>query len=129
MAEQMPLTAEELAAIQARVEAATPGPWDAVVGTASIYPVYAVGSTHGGVARLISSEYNVPDVEFIANSRQDVPRLLAMVAEYQAALECIVSRYEREHHGEGFPRRGGQLAWAMHSDAESALRGKFRQPD
>lgn len=56
-------------------------------------------------------------------------RLAETIEEYQAALECIVHRWEQEDTGHGFPKRGGELSWAMHSDAEMALRGKFRQPD
>ena len=66
----------------------------------------------------------MPDVG-ARDLNQDILRLLETVEEYRAALECIARRYESES-----PQAiRWQIAWAMHSDAESALRGKFRQPD
>lgn len=43
--------------------------------------------------------------------------------QHKTALECIVSRFEKEDKG-GITTRSG-LVWAMYSDAKSALAGKF----
>ncbi len=76
-----------LAAIKARVEAATPGPW--LQSDRSIYDV---------LVRPVASTDRREDVEahadgsFIAESRTDVPYLLALVERYEAALREIAKR-------------------------------------
>ena len=86
------LTDEELDAMTARVEATTPGPWTAsfegrdhdsgdsliLTGTQDIYITaddYAGGGGH-----------YCADLDFIANARQDVPRLIAEVRRLQLQL-------------------------------------------
>jgi hypothetical protein len=43
--------------------------------------------------------------------------------EYEAALWCIVERFEREDKGVQSVRIG--LTWAMYNDAKAALEGRF----
>lgn len=79
------ITAEELAAMKARIEATTPGPWTSYVegrdhwggdsfiqtGTQDIYlsaEDYAGGGGH-----------YCADQDFIAHARQDMPRLIAEI--------------------------------------------------
>jgi hypothetical protein len=76
---------EELAAMKARVEAATAGPWcscvegrdqdggDSFIMTGGEDIYIRSGSYRGG------SEQLRADQDFIANARQDVPRLIAEV--------------------------------------------------
>lgn len=89
MTSPKPLTAEEMAQIRARAEAATPGPWD----------LDAAGG-HGhrwGVTGPESEDFEFlfypadyprhgVDAEFIAHARSDVPRLLEEVERLRAAL-------------------------------------------
>lgn len=42
-------------------------------------------------------------------------------AALRQTLQGILNRFEREDTGKGFPERGGQIAWAMASDARSVL--------
>lgn len=78
--EHKPLTAEELLAIRARAEKASPGPWvkdTPIPGVPRAMIADLVGwfvyPTQSGVAR------SVDDADFIANARTDVPRLLATI--------------------------------------------------
>jgi hypothetical protein len=91
------VTPEELAAIKARAEAATPGPW----GTneflyapgewsMAIAPVNGHGGwIGGGVAVAFPHEdgHQAQDATFIAASREDVPALVAEVERLRQALE------------------------------------------
>ena len=91
------LNADQLAAIRARAEAATPGPWEAQEpwGASGI----GWGRVKGPKAR---RQYygsmcfdRIEDVEFIAASRADVPALLADLEAAQvriAELEGALSR-------------------------------------
>jgi hypothetical protein len=96
------MTPEQLAAIKARAEAATPGPW--VPEFSDIYlqkygPEYCwesgyfvLRSPEGAVVDYWANQADDsglllerPDAEFIANARQDVPALLAEVERLQRA--------------------------------------------
>lgn len=73
----------DLDAIQARVDAATEGPWmcrsdHAVVQVADSKGEQLAGVVYGPAYR--------PDAEFIAHARTDVPALLALVREQQAQI-------------------------------------------
>ena len=77
------MTREQLNAIRARVEAATPGPWEA--GTAFCCPDMGwidgpkrmVCPVHESAKRTHTLDAN--DAEFVASAREDVPALLAEV--------------------------------------------------
>lgn len=89
----------ELAAIEARAQAATEGPWKAEnlerdYGHRGIYwvsvdrpdeikTVAEVDANDDGVEAI----WRMADAEFIANARTDVPALLALVREQQAKLD------------------------------------------
>ncbi len=78
------LSDEELAAMQARADAATPAPWMARFG-GQRQNVFVSNKEVilFDVGHLAPS---TPDMEFIAAARSDVPRLLAEVRRLRAAL-------------------------------------------
>lgn len=88
------MTDDELAAIEARCEAATPGPWRHSGGYGYIlgdfgtsYKVAQLGGTvanPGMIAR--DDSYLKADTAFIANARTDVPALIAEVKRLRAML-------------------------------------------
>lgn len=92
------MTTEELAAIKARCEAATPGPWiakrfDPYRSRAAIYQTPAaqkVNPLRWQVAA-ICREARAQDAEFIAHARADIPALLAEVERLRAALKRVIS--------------------------------------
>jgi hypothetical protein len=101
------LTSSELDAIEARANAATPGPWergatlrerDGKVTTfseeASVYP--PLGEA-GPVAVATVAEYD--NASFIAHARQDVPALVAEVRRLRgllAAERALAAQEDRE---------------------------------
>ena len=85
-----PLTNEELTAIKARCEAATPGPWkpyiegrDHVSGSSFI--MTGEGATRGDDIELTGA--TEADYDFIAHARQDIPRLLEEVEELRKLVK------------------------------------------
>jgi hypothetical protein len=77
-----PLTVEELAAIKARCEAATPGPWKPCIEgrdhlSGSSFIMTGEGAARGGDIELTGA--TEADYDFIAHARQDIPRLLEEV--------------------------------------------------
>lgn len=86
------MTREQLDAIRARVEAATPGPWEA--GTAFCCPdcgwvdgpKRTVCPVYEGTKRTHTLDAN--DAEFIAAAREDVPALLAEVERLNTEIEA-----------------------------------------
>jgi hypothetical protein len=84
---------ERLAEIEARANAATNGPWYADVTRYHRRPAseqeVVVATDTMSIVRLSGSkgfhEEAMPDAEFIAHARQDVPWLLARVRELEAA--------------------------------------------
>ena len=91
------MTPEQLAAIRARAEAATPGPWRVVEdiewGTgAAEYHWYRYvdgptdyGDEYGYEYQILSRE----DAAFIAHAREDIPALVAEVERLQAELARV----------------------------------------
>jgi hypothetical protein len=72
------LTPEDLAAIEARCEAATPGPWESL----DSQVMRDVRWRRGPIASCLSSyESSQLDAKFIAAARTDIPRLLAALRE------------------------------------------------
>ena len=77
-----PLTDAELAAIKARCEAATPGPWKPYIEgrnhwSGSSFIMTGEGATRGEDIELTGA--TEADYDFIAHARQDIPRLLEEV--------------------------------------------------
>lgn len=93
------MTREQLDAIRARMEAATPGPWEAWTAVCcpdcgwvdgpkrTVCPVYE------GTKRTHTLDAN--DAEFIASAREDVPALLAEVERLQALGALLSADIQR----------------------------------
>jgi len=87
------VTGLDLAAIKARADAATPGPWD-IWRDLDAQGFYTVGEASGVIPEgevWVDGEHNptahvyvIADAEFIAHARTDVPALLARIAELEA---------------------------------------------
>jgi hypothetical protein len=92
----------DLDAIEARCNAATPGPWRAgnIAAEAKVwcdYPEGIEGPVMGERCLLIMNKHfpHDADREFIAASRTDVPALLANLRETRAALAGLVEALPR----------------------------------
>jgi len=113
------MTDEELQAIKARVEAATPGPWamsrDEMSAGFGQHRYVVVGTTTADGKKLVDWRLLVEgmrgadavhDAEFIAQARTDVPALLAEVERLQAerneieALLPAIFRFVRKDTGD-----------------------------
>ena len=87
--------------IEARANAATPGPWDVEreTGLISTDDGCAVASIHphGNVRTVIHTgeRYSHSDAAFIAAARSDVPALIARVRELEAELDELWTRYKK----------------------------------
>ena len=85
-AKDVPRLLVAMRAVEARIEAATEGPWSVYrtrVGT------YVTRPDLLGVAREWSLVWQDADAEFIANARADLPRLLAAIRAVQAAIAGV----------------------------------------
>jgi len=83
---------DQLAAIEARANAATEGPWETHDGdVVQSYDIAVKTGEHSYEREgIIPGEYvRDNDAEFIANARTDVPVLLALVREQQAKLDRV----------------------------------------
>ena len=136
----MKLTAERMAQMRAREQAATPGDWQAHVSEGWLdtegesvgeydeekdtyyYPPAKVGWWIAGLGWILgeeSSYFNEGDASFVAHARQDLPALLAL-AERAADVEGLVSfmdqiwPVERTYVPEGFVR--ALSAWLLGGD-------------
>jgi hypothetical protein len=98
------LTQAELAAIEARLRAATPGPWYAS-NTLNEYAPFCDIVAQDANESWICEKYSIldgiktEDCEFIAQGRADIPALLAHVRELEAECErlrtCLVDEQKR----------------------------------
>lgn len=77
------MTKEELQAIKARCEAATPGPWEEVAESGEWWIIGAHENANYVVDTSGTSQGNI---EFITHARADVPALVAEVERLNAAL-------------------------------------------
>ncbi|MCL2752057.1 MAG: hypothetical protein FWE62_04800 [Firmicutes bacterium] len=95
------MTTEKINEIRTRCNAATPGPWDSIIGSADFATIYPYGEVNYPIATLyrgdeyflLDEEYGVlrkvglqylqnnaaNDAEFITHARQDIPALLAEI--------------------------------------------------
>ena len=123
------MTREQLDAIRARVEAATPGPWEA--GTAFCCPDMGwidgpkrmVCPVHESAKRTHTLDAN--DAEFIASAREDVPALLAEV-ERLTADPLPAAAWVREVERAAFARgvaamREAAVEWAWRNFVLGAM--------
>lgn len=94
----------DLDAIEARANAATPGPWRYLGKNRIDTPVIDVDEANWGGEelsgyRLICADddgaWRYADVEFIAHARADVPALVARVRELHAAVEQVRAECDR----------------------------------
>jgi hypothetical protein len=89
------MSPDQLAAIEARAQAATEGPWEMDEGS---YHVYR------GEDMICADLYTEPDAAFIAAARTDVPALLALVREQQAKLDRVRDTHKPfTHHFQSPP--------------------------
>jgi hypothetical protein len=96
------LTNDELAAIRARVEAATPGPWRTHIYPMGESTIYGVGTCGAGPE----------DLAFIAAARTDVPDLLAEVERLRAELAAVRAYYSDD------ASEARMAAWRADPDGE-----------
>jgi hypothetical protein len=109
------MTPEQLNAIKARVEAATPGPWHT-----SKYQVLALnerGECVGAVTAYDADDelLDGENYTFIAHARTDIPMLLAEVERLQKALD-----QECRLNGAGASREARLMAERDEAKAEAA---------
>jgi len=105
------VTTDELAAIRARCDAATPGPWRFGVGDRkyigqSELLVVACDEARELDIALVDVEgggYHHQDAEFIAHARTDVPALVARVEELEAALAKVDGLWDAYGHSHNSP--------------------------
>lgn len=130
------MTDEQLAEIEERANAATPGPWTVVPQTdkylVESYDRSTVGRISDAKGETVFGYWADPtgsslyvlaeDAEFIAHAREDIPTLIAEVREMRDALRSIRTRF-LESAGDAFPaeKRAPSLSWAMYSDAIKVL--------
>jgi hypothetical protein len=89
------MDAERLAAIRARVEQATPGPWHAYIGVNT--GLWVVDQVLGPIVCSNlgpdRNRYSGPNADFIASAREDVPDLLAEVERLTAENQRLTSEF------------------------------------
>lgn len=79
------MTEQELQAIEARANAATPGPWYYAYEGSSDWSVFQDGTDTRPVASLHRwHKAECPEAVFIAHARQDIPALVAEVRRLRA---------------------------------------------
>ena len=84
-----------LAEIRARVEAATPGPWEFSESNLIVAPEPDDSDWWGEVASVTDSYFNnTVDADFIAHSRADVPFLLNLVASLTAERDALQAKVD-----------------------------------
>jgi len=129
------MTPEELAAIRARAEAATPGPWKVDEGLALADPLLEgegdwyrqiEGWTNTGYEWLCLSP---EDAAFIAHAREDIPRLLDEVEALRAWSERVLADAQgawRRYHAvraaaDGLREELERLVLSHHATLEEGL--------
>jgi hypothetical protein len=95
------MTPEELAAIRQRCEKATRGPWSLTLGSGNhLYTWVVRRHINGGITFIadclpdgeglkLAEKNHVPNMDFIAHARTDIPALLAEIEVYKAVLDDI----------------------------------------
>jgi hypothetical protein len=85
-----PLNADELAAVQARADAATPGPWNSLFRSKGISIESIDGSRQVALVEPTFGAGNMDtNAVFIAHAREDVPRLLATIAAMREIVRAV----------------------------------------
>lgn len=83
-------TRAELDAIRKRVEAATPGPWEAGSGNGVHKGISAIATTHG--------DNRHANAQFIGGSITDIPRLLAIIDEQEREIARLNAHVKDLNH-------------------------------
>ena len=100
--------ADVLGEIEARVAAASPGPWETAMSNDDYPPVThaVITASHGDVVAELAEDVRADtqegplatgseDAYFIAHARTDIPTLLAMVREQRAKLDRVEAQAAR----------------------------------
>ena len=84
------MTSDELQAIKARCDAATPGPWNAVPRATEGYVDGFLGAEIEGPPDAQRGQFaRMEDAEFIAHAREDIPALVAEIEQLRAEIERV----------------------------------------
>jgi len=107
--------ADVLGEIEARVAAASPGPWETAMSNDDYPPVThaVITASHGDVVAELAEDVRADtqegplatgseDAYFIAHARTDIPTLLAMVREQRAALDRVKALHKKVHGFGGY---------------------------
>jgi hypothetical protein len=98
------MTPEELAAIRQRCENATRGPWSTTLGSGEHLFTWVVRRhINGGITFIadclpdgegltLAEKNHVPNMDFIAHARTDIPALLAEIDRLKNALDAVAYR-------------------------------------
>lgn len=120
------MTRPDLDAIEARANAATPGPWC----SSSEYGYWQIGPTSGdGCERLLdidvgNSDNAHHDAPFVAEARTDIPALLAYARELEARVAGLENVLVEEHEAHAAWKRGKPISpeYVRRAAARSARR-------
>jgi len=116
-------TVDQLAAIEARAQAAAEGPWEARnCGADCCVWVASAEDPDGQLAGVAG----VANAEFIAHARTDVPALLALVWDQQRRLDAV-NELVREAQ-EGAWDEGGKASIEREHTYGAAEKAKFANP-
>ncbi|WP_032376695.1 hypothetical protein [Rhodococcoides fascians] len=107
------MTALDLDAIQARADAATPGPWTAQTTGERGGDHWYVCDAGEAIAHIaaqdgINEAQREPDAQFFAHSRTDVVDLIARIRELEAAIDSIGTVID-DPDGYGWSDESGML--------------------
>ena len=138
MANNEPMTAKRRAAIKARADAATPGPWVANKYASGVDLGYkpdhertwGYGCDNDFVCDLNDGEYHEycsqdeqrANAEFIAAARQDIPDLLAEVERWQRVARYLAKKLTHDDGSENSGLPGGKWVGATYDDCCSLYR-------
>jgi len=117
-------TVDQLAAIEARSNAATEGPWAVdELGNVEDVPELDLHRFDIMPQTIARTELRKEDGEFIAHARTDVPALLALVREQQAKLDRVEQACaDAERYINGGPLAGvGGAVWVSTSNIRAAI--------
>jgi hypothetical protein len=116
----------DLAAIQARVDAASPGPWrhDADANGTEACPALSFKHDTLGIMPVVVGHafWSHGDFDFIAAARTDVPALVARVVALEAALRDIAEGDRA--YADGCPIFGSKHGRCLVCRARAALEGE-----
>ncbi|QAY16099.1 hypothetical protein SEA_ELESAR_48 [Arthrobacter phage Elesar] len=95
----MSATAERLDAIEARANAATAGPWEARREDLAMW-VFSADEMLEAKLGYVGNAGPLRDAEFIAQAREDIPFLVDLVRDQQAALDAVLGLHTPDDEGD-----------------------------